>query len=67
MNDPGLALASQVLVQTALKLQPGERLVVIEDAQSFVLGDAIASAAESSGAWVKRSRLDRVSTAGGSA
>ncbi|HEY1697219.1 MAG TPA: hypothetical protein VGG39_33895 [Polyangiaceae bacterium] len=66
MSDPGLALASQVLVQTALRLQPGERLVVIEDAQSFPLGDAIASAAESSGAWVKRARLDRMGSAGGS-
>lgn len=67
MNDPGLAHASQVLVQTALRLHAGERLVIVEDAQSFGMGDAIAAAAESNGAWVKRARLDRMASAGGSA
>ena len=66
MTDPGLALAAQVLVQTALKLRAGERLVMVEDAASVLLGDAIATAAEASGAWVKRTRLDRLGSAGGS-
>lgn len=66
MIDPGLVLAAQVLVQTALKLRAGERLVVVEDAASLSIGDAVASAAEASGGWVKRSRLDRMTSAGGS-
>jgi leucyl aminopeptidase (aminopeptidase T) len=66
MLDSGLAHAAQVLVQTALKLLPGERLVVVEDAESLTIGDAIAGAAEACGAWVKRARLDRLASAGGS-
>ncbi len=64
-SHPGLAHSARVLVETALKVRPGERLVVVEDAESLALGDAIASAAEAGGAWVKRARLDRLSTAGG--
>ncbi|HEY8087463.1 MAG TPA: hypothetical protein VIF09_06450 [Polyangiaceae bacterium] len=66
MIDPGLAHAAQVLVQTALKVRAGERVVLVEDAGSLHLGDAIAGAIESSGAWVKRARLDKLSSAGGS-
>jgi len=66
MSDPGASHAADVLVQTALKLRAGERLVVIEDAGSVELADAVASAAEGSGVWVKRARLDKLSTAGGS-
>jgi leucyl aminopeptidase (aminopeptidase T) len=68
MLDPvALAHAAQVLVQTALKLRAGERLVVVEDAASLPLGDVVVNAAESSGAWVKRARLDKLASAGGSA
>ena len=66
MTDPGLALAAQVLVQTALKLRAGERLVIVEDAASVLLGDAIATAAEASGAWVKRCAPRPAGSAGGS-
>jgi leucyl aminopeptidase (aminopeptidase T) len=66
MIDPGLALAAQVLVQTALKLRAGERAVIVEDGESLPLGDAIASAVDACGAWVKRARLDRLGSAGGS-
>jgi leucyl aminopeptidase (aminopeptidase T) len=66
MVDPGLTHAAQVLVQTALRLVPGERLVLVEDAESIPLGDAISAAAEACGAWVKRARLDRLTSAGGS-
>jgi hypothetical protein len=48
--DPALAHAAQVLVQTALKLRPGARVVVVEDATSVLLGDAIAGAVEAGGA-----------------
>ena len=66
MADFGLAPAAQVLVQTALKVRAGERLVIVEDADSLAMGDAIAAEAESSGVWVKRARLDRMSSAGAS-
>lgn len=66
MTVPGLEQAAQVLVQTALRLRPGERLVLIEDAASVSIADAIASEAESSGAWVKRARVDAMGSAGGS-
>jgi leucyl aminopeptidase (aminopeptidase T) len=66
MSDPVLAHAALVLVQTALRVRPGERVVIVEDADSIVTGDAIAAAAEASGAWVKRARLDRLESAGGS-
>jgi leucyl aminopeptidase (aminopeptidase T) len=42
-------------------------LVVIEDSLSLALGDAVVTAAESSGGWVKRARLDKLASAGGSA
>ena len=64
--DPALAHAAQVLVQTALKLGAGARLVVVEDAGSIAIGDAVAGAAEASGSWVKRARLDQLASAGGS-
>ena len=66
MSDPGLAHAAQVLVQSALKMRAGERVVVIEDAASLEMGDAIAAEVEAGGGWVKRSRLDRLASAGGS-
>jgi leucyl aminopeptidase (aminopeptidase T) len=66
MADPGLAHAAQVLVETALKLCPGERVVLVEDAASLSVGDALAAAMEASGGWVKRARLDRLTSAGGS-
>jgi leucyl aminopeptidase (aminopeptidase T) len=64
MADPGLAHAAQVLVESALRLAPGERVVLIEDAASLDLGDAIASAIEASGGWVKRAPLDRLASVG---
>jgi leucyl aminopeptidase (aminopeptidase T) len=67
MSDSGgLAHAARVLVESALKVRPGERVVVVEDAASLSAGDAIASAVEASGGWVKRARLDRLGSAGGS-
>jgi leucyl aminopeptidase (aminopeptidase T) len=66
MVNPGLAQAAHVLVETALKVRPGERTVIIEDTGSLVLGDALAAAVESGGGWVKRARLDRLESAGGS-
>ncbi|MGH7293414.1 MAG: hypothetical protein ACRELB_00705, partial [Polyangiaceae bacterium] len=66
MGDLRLAPAARVLVQTALRARPGERIVIVEDAASLEVGDAIASEAESGGAWVKRARLDRMPSAGGS-
>jgi leucyl aminopeptidase (aminopeptidase T) len=66
MTDHGLAPAAQVLVETALKLRVGERVVVIEDAASLPIGDAVAAAVEAGGGWVKRARLDRLGSAGGS-
>src|SRR5579862_8768557 len=65
MSDPGLLLAAQVLILSALKLRAGERVVVIEDAASASIGDALAAAVEVSGGWVKRTRLDRLTSAGG--
>jgi leucyl aminopeptidase (aminopeptidase T) len=64
--DPALAHAAQVLVQTALKLGAGARVVVVEDASSVPIGDVVAAAAEASGGWVKRARLDQLASAGGS-
>jgi leucyl aminopeptidase (aminopeptidase T) len=66
MADPGLAHAAQVLVQSALKVRPGERVVIVEDEGSLPLGDAIAGEVETGGGWVKRARLDRLASAGGS-
>jgi leucyl aminopeptidase (aminopeptidase T) len=66
MLEARLAHAAQVLVQTALRVQPGERMVVVEDADSLPTGDAIAAAVEACGGWVKRARLDRLTSAGGS-
>ncbi len=66
MADAATAHAASVLVQSALKLRAGERVVVVEDAGSVALADAIASAVETGGGWVKRSRLDRMTTGGSS-
>ncbi len=54
-----LADPSQLLVRGALRLVPNERLVVVDDEASRAIGDAIASAGEAIGAWVRRVRLDR--------
>jgi aminopeptidase len=67
MPDAATAHAATVLVQSALKLRAGERVVLVEDASSVAIADAVASAVEVGGAWVKRSRLDRMTTGGGSA
>ncbi|MGD0530423.1 MAG: hypothetical protein ABSE49_35135 [Polyangiaceae bacterium] len=66
MTDPALASAARVLVESALGLRVGERVVVIEDASSMPIGDAIAVVVEAAGGWVKRSRLDRLASASGS-
>jgi leucyl aminopeptidase (aminopeptidase T) len=66
MFEARLAHAAQVLVQTALKVRAGERTVIVEDGESLALGDAIAGAVEQCGGWVKRARLDRLESAGGS-
>jgi leucyl aminopeptidase (aminopeptidase T) len=66
MADPGLARAAQVLVESALKVRVGERVVIIEDAGSLPTGDAVATAVEAGGGWVKRARLDRLGSAGAS-
>ncbi|HEX3345947.1 MAG TPA: hypothetical protein VHS09_15290 [Polyangiaceae bacterium] len=64
MTDSGLVLAAQVLVDSALQLRVGERVVVVEDESSLSLGDAIALAVEARGGWVKRARLDRLDSPG---
>jgi aminopeptidase len=61
------AHAASVLVQSALKLRAGERFVLVEDAGSIEVADAIACAVEACGGWVKRCRLDRMTTGGGTA
>jgi leucyl aminopeptidase (aminopeptidase T) len=66
MPDQALAHAAQVLVQTALKLRAGERAVIVEDASSLALADAVGTAIESCGGWLKRASLDRMSSAHGS-
>jgi leucyl aminopeptidase (aminopeptidase T) len=60
------AHAGSVLVQSALKLRAGERVVLVEDAGSLAVADAIARAVETCGGWVKRCCLDRMSTGGNS-
>jgi len=68
MTDPvALAHAAQVLVQTALRARAGEHVVIVEDAGSVAIGDAVAAAVEACGGWVKRARLDRIATAAGAA
>jgi leucyl aminopeptidase (aminopeptidase T) len=67
MPDFALAHAAQVLVQTALKVRAGERVVIIEDAASARICDAIAVEVEACGGWVKRAALERLSSASGPA
>lgn len=66
MPDAATAHAASVLVQSALKLRAGERVVLVEDAGALAIADAVAGAVESCGGWVKRCRLDRMTTGGGS-
>src|SRR5581483_9292704 len=66
MPDTATAHAASVLVQSALKLRAGERVVLVEDAASLAVADAVAGAVETCGAWVKRCRLDRMTTGGSS-
>lgn len=54
-----LAAPASLLVRTSLKVSPNERLVIVDDAQSRAIGDAISEAADGVGAWVRRVRLDR--------
>jgi leucyl aminopeptidase (aminopeptidase T) len=58
-NDP-LLRAARVLTRTALFLRTDERFVVVEDAASRAIGDALARAAAEAGVWVKRFDLDAV-------
>jgi leucyl aminopeptidase (aminopeptidase T) len=67
MPDAATVHAASVLVQSALKLRTGERVVLIEDAASLTVADAVAIAVETCGGWVKRCCLDRMTTGGGSA
>ncbi len=67
MPDAATAHAASVLVQSALKLHAGERVVLVEDAASLAVGDAVAAAVETCGGWVKRCCIDRMTTGGGSA
>ena len=55
-----LSHAASVLARTALKVRASENLVIVEDAASQAIGAAIADAADSQGAWVKRVRLERL-------
>jgi aminopeptidase len=55
-----LSLPANVIVRTAIKLTPSEHFVIVDDASSERIGDAIAEAAEMAGAWVRRVRLDRI-------
>jgi aminopeptidase len=55
-----LAHAALVLARTALKVRAGERVIIVEDAESQTVGGAIADAADTMGAWVKRVRLERL-------
>jgi leucyl aminopeptidase (aminopeptidase T) len=54
LSDP-----SELLVRSALRIAPNEHVVVVDDAASQAIGDAITSAADGVGAWVRRVRLDR--------
>lgn len=64
MPDAATAHAASVLVQSALKLRAGERVVLVEDAASLAVADAVAIAVEACGGWVKRCCLDRMATGG---
>jgi aminopeptidase len=55
-----IASASLALVGRALLVKPGENLVVVCDAESAVVGQAIARAGEAKGARVTVSRLDQM-------
>lgn len=67
MPDAATAHAASVLVQSALKLRAGERVVLVEDAGCVSIADAISSAVDAGGGWVKRCRLDKMTTGGSSA
>jgi leucyl aminopeptidase (aminopeptidase T) len=54
-----LTAPSELLVHSALRLSANEHLVVVDDESSKDVGDAISTAADAVGAWVRRVRLDR--------
>jgi leucyl aminopeptidase (aminopeptidase T) len=53
-----LAHAAEVLAHTALRVREGQRVVVVADAESAPLGEAIAHASTAAGALVTLARLD---------
>ena len=61
MSDPGsddLTKAATILVQTALRVVPGERFVVVGDAPTMPILDALEQAGRAAGAEVATLRLD---------
>jgi leucyl aminopeptidase (aminopeptidase T) len=60
VSSAELAQASEVLVRSALRLRGGQRFVVVCDAESAKIGDALASEATSLGALVTLARLDQL-------
>src|SRR5436309_11227884 len=53
-----LAHASEVLLRTAIHLKPSERFVVVSDAESAAIGEALAQVAGTVGGHVTHARLD---------
>jgi len=53
-----LAHAAEVLVRTAIRLKPSERFVVVSDAESAAVGEALAQIAGTVGGHVTHARLD---------
>jgi aminopeptidase len=55
-----LAHASEVLVHSALRVREGQRIVVVADAESAPIGEALAHASTAAGAFVTLARLDQL-------
>src|SRR5580700_7742858 len=53
-----LAHAAEVLIHTALRVREGQRAVVVSDAESAPIGEALAHAPTAAGALVTLARLD---------
>jgi leucyl aminopeptidase (aminopeptidase T) len=55
-----LAHASEVLLHSAIRLREGQRFVVVSDAESAAIGEALARHATTTGAIVTAARLDQL-------
>jgi leucyl aminopeptidase (aminopeptidase T) len=60
-----LLRAARVLVRTGIKLRFGERLLIVQDTTSDDIAAALAEAADEVGAWVKRARIDAMTSLAG--